>query len=513
VPNNYLKIDTGYVFVGVEDKRELPKPVKLAAKPGDKVVMLSWPKIYYEDIYIAYKVERSLDGTVFKEVTKLPVINTESGKNLRSDLIYKLDSLEQNNVRHFYRIKGLTSFGDTGPPSDVVSTMGVKTFDATPAISKIKVDDNTKVLLKWDFPSSAADELKGFNILRSTEADNNFMIINKELVKPDVSTYVDEQPRATNYYRVQALGKHDQVSVSFPNLVQLEDSIPPVSPQGLKASVSNDGAITLSWSANTENDLIGYRVFRSNYKSEEYSQVTTSPSKQNLFVDTVSIKTLSDKVYYKITAVDQRFNSSTFSEMLEVNRPDIIPPIPALFKKYSIKPEGVLLEWTASPSTDITKYEIWRSDKAQKLMMFLKEYQPGDSVRTFLDITASAGVLYQYILYTFDDAGFKISNPQLFQVKVPLPAFVAAPENVVASVDRVNKFIQLTWQFNLPQVEKYLIYRAKGEEPITLHKRHNAAGLYEDRDLEMNTTYRYRVQAIMTNGVQSKLSEEITVTF
>jgi uncharacterized protein len=513
VPTNHMQIDTGYVFVGLEDKRDLPKPVKLVAKAGDKAVMLSWPRKYYEDIYVAYTVERSQDGAQFTPLTKVPIINTEPAGKEPSDLMYKLDSLSENNVTYFYRIRGFTPFGDLGPPSAVVSTMGVKTFDGTPAITQTKVENNSKVLLTWSFPEGLRAELKNFNVLRSTEADNHFVVINKEPVGASVFNYVDEQPQATNYYRIQALGKHGQTSVSFANLVQLSDSIPPSTPEGLKASVSNDGIITLSWNENHEEDLFGYRVFRSNYKSEEYSQITTSPVNKNLFIDTIAIKTLSDKVYYKITAVDLRFNTSPYGEILEVNRPDVVPPIPALFKEYSITDQGVQLKWAASPSTDITKYEIWRVDKAQKMTTFLKEYQPGDTSRTFLDVTADPGVLYEYNIQTFDDAGFKVNNPQTFQVRVPLPSFVEAPTNVAATVDRVNKSIELTWQFDLQNIEKYLIYRAKGEEPITLYKKHNDAGLFKDNVLEMNTTYRYRVQAVLRNGVQSKLSDEIKVSF
>lgn len=513
IPANHLKVDTGFVFTGVAEKRELPKPVKLETTAGDKAVMLSWPRRYHEDIYVAYRVERSENGTDFTPITKLPVLNTDPPDGLPADKIYKLDSLTDNNKKYFYRIIGLTPFGDAGPPSDVATAIGVKPFDGAPAIIKTNIVNNEQVVLQWSFPKEASGELKGFNILRSTEANEGFKPVNTGLVTGSVYQFTDLQPRATNYYKIEAIGKQDQRSLSFPYMVQLEDSIPPLPPQSLKASISDKGIVSLSWQSNKENDLFGYRVYRANYKDEEFSQITVSPQKEASFQDTVSIQTLTDKVYYKITAVDNRFNPSGFSEVLTVNRPDVLPPAPPVFTRFKSTENGIELYWSASPSEDVVKHELWRKDPAAKMDVFLKEMPPTDTVHQYVDVAARPGVLYEYVLVAYDDAGLKTFNAQPLRLKRPDTNLKSAPEHVVASADRTNKLVMLTWQYAVPDVDKIMIYRARGEDPITLFKSTPAALTFQDRNVEMDMTYRYRVQAVFKNGSQSKLSEEIVVRY
>lgn len=512
IPANTVKVDTGFVFIGIADKKELPKPLKLAATAGDKIVMLSWARNYYDDIYVAYRVERSADGKNFKSITNLPILNAEPPEGLPADKLYKLDSLGENNRKFFYRIVGLTPFGEEGPASEVISTMGVKSFEAAPAITGTRVENNEKVIIRWNFPEALSEELKGFNILRSTESENQFSRVNTELIAGSVREFTDLQPRATNYYKVEAIGKHEQRSLSFPNMVQLEDSIPPVPPQGLKAAVTEKGLVTLSWQANQEKDLLGYRVFRANYHGEEFSQVTVNPRQENLYVDTIPVQTLTEKVYYKIVAVDNRFNPSAFSEVLSVNRPDVVPPAPPAFTKFKATDKGVELAWNPSPSEDVVKHELWRLDPSARLNVLLKEL-PSDTVRHYVDATGTPGVLYEYTLCAYDETGLKTCNPQPLRIKSPLSTLKPAPEKVLASADRINKFIQINWQYNLPDVDKILIYRARGEDPITLFKSAPDSRVFQDKEVEANATYRYCVQVVFKSGMTSKLSEEAVVKY
>jgi fibronectin type 3 domain-containing protein len=512
IPSNTLKVDTGFVFIGVADKKELPKPLKLAATAGDKVVMLNWARNYYDDIYVAYRVEKSEDGKNFKSITNLPILNAEPAKGLPADKLYKLDSLGENNKKLFYRIVGLTPFGEEGPPSDVINTMGVKPFEVAPAITRTRIEDNERVLVQWNFPEALAGELQGFNILRSSEADAQFSRVNAELIAGSVREFMDQQPRATNYYKVEAIGKHGQRSTSFANMVQLEDSIPPVAPKGLKAAVTEKGLVTLSWQANQEKDLVGYRLFRANYRGEEFSQITVSPRMENLYVDTIPLQTLTDKVFYKVVAVDSRFNTSAFSEVLSVNRPDIVPPAPPAFTKFNATEKGVELAWSLSPSEDVVKHELWRRDLSAKMNVLLKEL-PGDSVRQYLDATITPGILYEYTLCAYDETGLKTCSPQPLRIKPPLSTLKPAPEKVIASADRTNKLIQLNWQYTFSDVDKILIYRARAEEPITLFTSAPDSRAFQDKEVEANATYRYRVQAVFKNGMTSKLSEEVVIKY
>jgi hypothetical protein len=115
-PLHIVQVDTGYVYIGLEDYEELARPEAPKANFGDRHVILQWNKMNYADIYTAYEIERSSNGgKTFAPITNLPIISSESPKGLPSQYMFYTDSLLNNNHEYQYRIRGLTPFGDKGP--------------------------------------------------------------------------------------------------------------------------------------------------------------------------------------------------------------------------------------------------------------------------------------------------------------------------------------------------------------------------------------------------------------
>src|SRR5690606_1035903 len=137
-------------------------------------------------------------------------------------------------------------------------------------------------------------------------------------------------------------------------LIQPADSIPPIAPVGLEGVIDSLGVVTVSWQANTEKDILGYRVFRKNIEKEEPVQLTVSPTELNSYSDTVQLKSLNGKVYYSVIAVDKRYNQSEFSKSLALEKPDVVPPSSPIFTKYSIEKGSVQLQWEPSPEENAT---------------------------------------------------------------------------------------------------------------------------------------------------------------
>ena len=107
-------------------------------------------------------------------------------------------------------------------------------------------------------------------------------------------------------------------SVPFTDTINLNAALPEP-PTGL-SGISGDGIATLNWTANSESDLAGYNVYRSQTSGSDYVQVNISLVTQNAYQD--SGLTNGVTYYYVVTAVDESDNESQYSE--EVNTSSFI---------------------------------------------------------------------------------------------------------------------------------------------------------------------------------------------
>jgi hypothetical protein len=111
-------------------------------------------------------------------------------------------------------------------------------------------------------------------------------------------------------------GNPVESSDSDPLVVTPADTFPPATPQGVVAAViTNPNAaaattveVDLSWSLNTESDLAGYRVYRSEQQEGQGELVTPELLLSPAYRDT-SVAA-SHQYWYRVTAVDRSGNES-----------------------------------------------------------------------------------------------------------------------------------------------------------------------------------------------------------
>ena len=76
-------------------------------------------------------------------------------------------------------------------------------------------------------------------------------------------------------------------------------------------ATANSESVRLDWSANPENDIAGYTIFRSDSEGGSYHTIARNVT-SNSFVDNTC--TIEGQYFYKIKTVDKSLNSSAFSE-------------------------------------------------------------------------------------------------------------------------------------------------------------------------------------------------------
>ncbi len=508
VPQNLIKSDTGFVYLGLADYAPLPEIRDMKAQFSDHLAMVSWSTRYAQSFYSAYWIERSEDGKVFSRTSELPYVNTFAEDKADPGVGYKLDSLKENNKTYYYRVVGISPFGITGPPSEVVKGEGSQELGVAAAIRRIEFINNQTDLL-WDFPKEKETAITGFEVERSSQHDKNFKSISA-LLTPGTRTFRDLKPASTNYYRVKAVGKNGSKSISFPVLYQLEDSIPPLKPSGLTGFIDSSGVVTLRWNENREPDLSGYRVFRSNFQNSEFAQVTTDPVEEALFADKILLQNLSRAIYYKIQAVDTRFNPSEFSTVIKIIKPDLVPPVMPVFKSWDADKDELAITWIPSASHDVAYHNLkmklassanWTvtgkftvSDKAEYLYKKLKRGE------------------YQFAVEAIDSSGNQ-SMSKILKVSIAGGA-VKTISNIKGTADRTARQIVLSWKEVTPNAQKILIYRAEGDKPVTLYRSIPGNSLrFTDDQVAMNTVYSYYLKVVLEGGAESEFSESVKIQF
>lgn len=502
VPKEELDIKYGGVFVGLKEYEDLPKPMDFNAHFTDRSAMLSWNFKILAHAYGSYYVERSQDKIHFERITNKPYtsMNQENENNNR---IFYVDSIA-NSKQYSYRVQGISAFGELGPYSEIISGSGKSILKFVPHLTVKDFKNDKTVTLTWEFDSEGDSEISGFELNRSDADDDKYTTVIKN-IPPKSRTVTYDKLAPTNYFTITAIGKQDSKRTSFPMLVQPVDSIPPLKPVNLKGVIDSLGVVKISWDANKEKDLMGYRIYKANNPNEEFSQLTVSPNESSKYQDNVIVKNLNSKVYYKIIAVDTHYNMSPFSEVLIIKKPDVIPPTSPIFTNYEIKNGIISLEWINSQSEDVVSHQLYRKENEQKdwqLILDTKEKQ-----ETYQDKNIAESVTYRYAIYAKDESNL-VSNPSPeVAIFVPTSSVMPAVKGFYAQPNATSNSIDLSWDYKATGVESFEIYKATAEEPMQLMQTVTGqTKKLSDPSITINTRYKYAIRALFTDGRISKMA-------
>ena len=114
---------------------------------------------------------------------------------------------------------------------------------------------------------------------------------------------------ATAFYQITAVDTDgNESAVATINAIRLTDTTPPATPANLIATGSQS-SIVLKWSNNTDSDLAGYNVYRSDSFSGAYTLLNTGGLLTSAtYVDSAAPSGTTS--YYRVTAVDTSDNES-----------------------------------------------------------------------------------------------------------------------------------------------------------------------------------------------------------
>ena len=489
----------------------LPAAPALKAAFSNRKAVLTWDNKAVIEHFFATVVERSFNDSLHFAPFPMPVVKVGTGSEKPEDEFkINYDDSLTNGIITYYRIKGLNLFGVTGSNSNTVRGAAGPDLNVAPNIESVDANGNNRLLLKWSLPDSVQPVVARYEIWRSNLYDTAYQMLAEVKAGVPFQQQLSVTPLPVNYFVVKAIGTREgQVTASAPFMYQLIDSIAPIAPSGLTGKIDSNGVVTLTWKPNTESDLLGYRVLRGSNKDDEFVALTASPDSAISYRDTVPVNQLNKSIFYKIVALDQRYNESQLSAAVEVKRPDKIPPAPARVESVSYKGNRMVVTFIPSFSQDVVAYKMFRkaSDDTTNAWRNVATLKNTDTLYSDKDIKEK--VKYSYAIQAVDDGNL------VSEMSVPLSGTMPKSDELKKGVRNFNtyiskqyKYIELNWQDNDQETNEYWLYRANGTEKMTLIATLPATTKkYVDEDLRNSTTYRYAIKVVYKDGTGSKMEK------
>jgi fibronectin type 3 domain-containing protein len=303
--------------------------------------------------------------------------------------------------------------------------------------------------------------------------------------------------------RIAAIPKEGEPSYSFPFLLQIPDSIPPAVPTGLNGYIDTTGTVFLRWKANTDDDILGYRIFRGQTAGEELVPLTDIAVTDTVFIDTVDVRNLNFKIYYAISSLDKRYNQSALCPAVEITKPVLIKPSPPFITKFEANENGIKLEWITGVDESIVSYIVYRgAGKADSAIAEISD-------AAYTDVSAVGGEAYYYAVAAKNTGNIQSDfSPEVY-VKTK---FVKTKDEKIKKFTgkRNDKNIVLQWEHNITDIQSIHIYRKANDNPLTKWKELEVhATQTTDVNISSNVVYEYLLVIRDMNGKPSSVQVKI----
>ncbi len=524
VPPDIVEILPASLIIPCQPADPLKPPTGLDIKQlNNQSIELIWSR----DENPGFFIERSTDrGITYHRINRKPYYSTLPDHSIQTEseeLLFYRSLLDDYHIlsdtitigkTYHYRLRGITSFTELTPFSGPVS---ISTLDieppVAPLIEPVEIIENRIARIRWINPDPPSD-LKGYIVEKARTVQGEFVAVHEGLLSATTFEFSDTTAyhRTSNYYRVVAMDQSGNRAESFEAAGTLDDKTPPSTPGDLAGIIYFDGVVELYWEDNTEEDLEGYRVLYANHPEHEFVLLTPYPIKGAFFSDTVFLKTLTKKIYFKVLAEDRSGNQSLPTPVLELSRPDIVPPTVPVVLEANQDAENVFITWSASASNDVVGYRIFRKLENAELWENIGNINAEDVEDhvSFTDSPASSGDYYLYTIEAIDESGNSsgICKPIPFRVRGK--SVIDVPLTISATYDAKSYAVLLSWQCNQSGVYYVSLHRAINDDPIEVIKTFERSQTnYTDTRVPKGAKVHYAVQIHLPDGRTSKLSETV----
>ena len=417
---------------------------------------------------------------------------------------------------YFYAVSAVDGSGNIGPRSNAAS---ITTKGLVAPRNVVATGGSGRITIAWS--ANTETELTGYRVLRYT---------NPSQTTPEATftslqtTYVDSPfvGGVVKVYRIQALGAGGLQS-DLSAFSSAQASSPLATPRNVVAT-GGIGRVTISWAANSETQLTGYRVLRFTSSTQTTAEATFT-TVQTTFIDSplVAGRTL----VYRVQALGTGNLQSDLSLFASATtlEDDSAPATPTAFAAVLRSATTIELRWN-SPRTDndggsltgLSKFVIYRAVGSVSAG-FTNIATVDSTLRVYENSGLVFNTVYIYQIAAIDAKGNE--SPRSSSVTLTTStqgASIAAPTNVTATYvgNATPPQVQLSWT-PPAQFDSFLIQRAtlaaggsSKNLTFTTLQLAQAGTTYTDTAIQSGTVYVYRIS---TNslGLISDPSSTVTV--
>jgi len=431
-----------------------------------------------------------------------------------------VDSAVVGGETYYYAVSAVTGGGESS--RSVFAGAQVGRDEVGPGspvgLSAVGAEGSAAVELRWSAPSRDADGgvltgLGGYVVYRSKGDGEGLLAVDTLAVGE--RSYRDEglEGGAVYYYAVSGVDglgnegtRSGSVSVTVWGIA---------APGGLSVE-GGIGQITLNWSANTDEGLRGYNVYRSSRPDQGYSRLSgreglSFTTGQTTYLDTAV--TGGTAYYYQVSAVTASGESERSAFGGATVLFDIRPPAaPTLLTGQAVvgDPEKLSISWKA-PTTDIngadltgiSRYQVYRASASAGPFS-----QVGTSTSAaFTDTGLTAKTTYYYEIEAQDangNIGPRSSVLALTSGGVDLPKNVRLSSTTPSSATS-PPVVTIAWDAATGAIVQYEVQRttvanSTQDTDFVSVLPNEVSTSREDNTVSRGATYYYRVRARDVDG-------------
>jgi len=470
------------------------EPTGLVATAGDEEIGLDWNDNSEGDLG-GYNVYRSLTsgGSYSKINGSLVTSSNYTDTGLTNDITYYyvVTAVDLGSNESAYSIEDSATPVNAPPAAPTGLT-------ATPGDLQVSLD--------WN--NNTEPDLAGYNVYRGEDTGGPYDQVNVSLVATNSYTDTGLTGDVTYYYVVTAVDNLSAQS-GYSNEDSTIPNIAPAAPTGLIAT-AGDEEVGLDWNNNSEPDLAGYNVYRSEDTGGPYDQVNVGLVSTSNYTDTGLTNDIT--YYYVVKAVDDYSAESSYSSEASAT-PGDPPPAAPIGLAATPDDKEVSLDWNDNTEPDLDGYNVYRSLTSGSGYSKINGSLLATSAYT--DTGLTGGETYYYVVTAVDT----LANESGYSSEVsatPTDPPPAVPTTLVANPG--DKQVSLGWDDNTEDdLAGYNVYRStdSGGSPTPYTKINGslvAASDYTDTGLTGGVTYYYVVKAVDLASNESNNSDEASAT-